>query len=131
MILQTETGQALPTAVAVPAGSDGLALYAVDENGVPVECFFVLSPTGGQSSNGKGTTFFGGRNSSFFNGTLNGVAGQPTVTVGPAYSCVYSSPVDPLLLDGPIYCTLIAIPVSGGPARQLMITVPVHVPSIF
>ena len=123
MILQTSTGQQLPNAITLSSDSDGLLLYSVDENSVPVQCYFTLTPCGPQNVNPKGNVFYGGRNSSMWNGSLNGIESRPTVNAGPAYSVQYRQPANPIVVDVPIYCTLSAIPTDGSPSRQIMITV--------
>jgi len=72
MIFKDVNNNPLPTAISLPGDGDGLALYCVDDNGVPVESYFTLTPSGGQSSNSKGAPFFGGKNQSFWVGTLTG-----------------------------------------------------------
>jgi hypothetical protein len=124
MILQTAQGNPLPTAITLAADSDGLVIYSYDDNGVPIQCLFTLTPSGGQSTNPQGTaTFYGGKNSTWWNGSLDGTETVPTVTVGPSFSTHYRPPSDPSVIDGPIYCTLVAVPTNGSHSRQIMITV--------
>jgi hypothetical protein len=125
MILKTAQGNPLPTAVVLSSDSDGLTLFSYDDDGTPVQSYFILTPAGGHNTNPKGVVFYGGKNSSMFNGTLDGFTSPtvvPLITVGPAFSTQYFPP-DQSLIEGVVYATLIAVPVSGGPSRQLQITV--------
>jgi hypothetical protein len=123
MILKTAQGNPLPAAVTLNSDSDGLVLYSYDDDGTPIQAYWILTPCGGQNVNPKGNVFYGARNSSMFNGSLDGIETIPTVTTGPTYSVHYRQPSIPITIDGPIYCTLVAVPVNGGASRQIMITV--------
>jgi hypothetical protein len=137
MILQTETGQAFPTAITLPSDAEPINIFAVSEDGVPVEAYWTLTPNGSQVTNPNGKVFFGGKNSSPWFGTLGGFS-SPTFTsiiaVGFSFATTYyttNSSSYPYLAEDTARATLTAVPTDGSPARQLQITVQPAVRGLF
>ena len=137
MRLVTASGAAFPTAITLPSDAEPLNILATDENGVPVEAYFTLTPSGQQSTNGRGTTFFGGKNQSPFFGTLANFISltfTSIIAVGPSTATTYyvpnSSPY-PYVQEDTARATLTAVPTDGSPARQLQITVLPAVRGVF
>jgi hypothetical protein len=123
MVLQTATGQALPTEVSLAGDGDGIAVYAVDSDG-PVLCYWALTPAGAQVLTPKGVTFVS--NKTYWFGSLLGFSSPvpvSSISVGPSFSTTVLPPSIPYLYNGPIKATLTAIPAGGGNSRQLQIAI--------
>jgi hypothetical protein len=120
MILKDENGNPLPTAINLSAVGDGLAVFATDDNGVPLSCFWTLSFRG----NGAGPSYFG---------TLEGFTSSlpfvKSITTGPSTSTVYTPP-DQALYNTTVDAILTATPVSGPRERSIFINVQKVTPAL-
>jgi hypothetical protein len=125
-------GNPIPTAVTVDANGDGLEVFAVDAEGNPLECIWVLTNRGGQQVVGTGSseTTISAVGNAYF-GALDGFSSPtyaPIITVGPSTSTVYYPPPQDFY-SKTINAVLTAVPTNGYKNRSLYIEVQRSTPS--
>lgn len=122
MIFTDVNNNQLTTEVAV--GDNGLNVYAKDDNGNPLEVFWVLVGAGNQVNNARGTTFVNSK--TYWFGTLDQFTSPvpvSTIVSGPSLFTFYQRPTLPYLMEDGFRATLTAVPVGGGASRQIMLAV--------